>query len=94
MMHRAAFLAGAAVGYVVGTRAGRERYESIKRAAGRVMGSPQVQHTASTLGHQATGLAAHAGRAVTERVGERVPFVGHRAGQDAYPAPNGHGANS
>lgn len=34
---------GMAVGYVLGARAGRERYEDIKRAAGRVWNDPKVQ---------------------------------------------------
>ena len=31
------------VGYVLGARAGRERYEDIKRAAGRLWNDPRVQ---------------------------------------------------
>jgi hypothetical protein len=38
------FVAGLAVGYVLGTRAGRERYEQIKSAAARVWNTPTVQH--------------------------------------------------
>jgi len=37
------FLAGLGVGYVLGTRAGRERYEQIKRAAGNFWNTPAVQ---------------------------------------------------
>lgn len=37
------FLAGAAVGYVLGTRAGRERYEQISAAASKLWQNPQVQ---------------------------------------------------
>ena len=37
------FVAGGAVGYVLGTRAGRRRYEQIKAAAGSVWQSPGVQ---------------------------------------------------
>jgi hypothetical protein len=40
---------GLAVGYVLGTRAGRERYEQIKSAATRFWSDPRVQkqvHTA------------------------------------------------
>jgi hypothetical protein len=38
------FVAGLAVGYVLGTRAGRERYEQIKSAAARVWNTPTVQN--------------------------------------------------
>lgn len=34
---------GFGVGYVLGARAGRERYEDIKRAAGNFWNSPRVQ---------------------------------------------------
>ncbi|MGY1609458.1 hypothetical protein [Geodermatophilus sp. SYSU D00700] len=36
---------GLGVGYVLGTRAGRERYEQIAQAATRFMGRPEVQQT-------------------------------------------------
>ncbi|MGH1526906.1 YtxH domain-containing protein [Leifsonia sp. L25] len=37
------FVTGAAVGYVLGARAGRQRYEQIKAAAAKVWESPAVQ---------------------------------------------------
>lgn len=37
------FLAGLGVGYVLGTRAGRERYEQIKAAASNLWNAPAVQ---------------------------------------------------
>jgi oxygen-dependent protoporphyrinogen oxidase len=37
------FVTGAAVGYVLGARAGRKRYEQMKAAAGKVWESPGVQ---------------------------------------------------
>ncbi len=36
-------LAGAAVGYVMGTRAGRERYEQIKASVTKAWNDPRVQ---------------------------------------------------
>ncbi|MBX9718011.1 MAG: YtxH domain-containing protein [Microbacteriaceae bacterium] len=38
------FAAGLAVGYVFGTRAGRERYEQLKNAAKGFWNDPRVQH--------------------------------------------------
>lgn len=38
------FVAGAAVGYVLGTRAGRKRYEQIRGAAQKVWQTPAIQH--------------------------------------------------
>lgn len=43
MKGKIGFVLGAAVGYVLGTRAGRERYEQIKRGAKALWGSEPVQ---------------------------------------------------
>jgi hypothetical protein len=53
MKYRATFIVGAAVGYVLGTRAGKERYEQIKRASNRVAENLQLQETAEVLRAQA-----------------------------------------
>jgi hypothetical protein len=37
------FVAGLAVGYVLGTRAGREKYEELRTAAMKVWNDPRVQ---------------------------------------------------
>jgi hypothetical protein len=59
-------LFGLAVGYVLGARAGRERYEDIVRVARRVAGSQTVQSTAgvlrSQLGSATRGAAQQLGR--------------------------------
>lgn len=78
MMKRMAFLAGAAVGYVVGTRAGRERYEQIRQASRRVTENPTVQETAGLLRAQAEDMAGSAKEKVTSRLhdsrlGDRLP---------------------
>ena len=51
------FLVGAAAGYVLGTRAGRERYEEIVQFARRVSGSQTVQSSAGMLQAQIDDLA-------------------------------------
>ena len=45
-------LIGVAIGYVLGTKAGRERYEAIVRLTRRVAGSQTVQSTAGVLQSQ------------------------------------------
>ncbi len=62
-------LVGAAVGYVLGARAGRERYEQIVRLARQVAGSQTVQSTAGVLQAQVDDLAAKA-RGV---IGSKLP---------------------
>jgi hypothetical protein len=63
------FLAGAAIGYVLGARAGRARYEQIMRAAHKVTGSQTVQSTAGVLQAQATELVERAKELVGGKVG-------------------------
>jgi hypothetical protein len=46
-MKKLLVLVAGGVGYVLGTRAGRERYEQIKGAANRVRNDPRVQEKAS-----------------------------------------------
>jgi hypothetical protein len=75
-MTKVAFVAGLAVGYVLGTRAGRERYDQIRRLARAVRENPTVQETAGIVQAQATNAVAGARDIVAERlaqtpVGER-----------------------
>lgn len=52
------FAAGLGVGYVLGTRAGRKRYEQIKGAALKVWGTPGIQkqvHTAQDFAAERIG---------------------------------------
>ncbi len=44
MQGRIVFIAGAAVGYVLGARAGRRRYEQIKAAGERLWNDEKVQN--------------------------------------------------
>jgi hypothetical protein len=53
---RAAFLTGLGIGYVLGARAGRERYDQIQRAFNAIRENPTVQETAGAVQAQATGL--------------------------------------
>lgn len=72
MKGKIAFVLGAAVGYVLGTRAGRERYEQIKRGAETVWNTEPVQQGVSVV----RGI-------VDERADEVKAFV-RRATSDAF----------
>ena len=50
-MKKLTLLAAGAVGYVLGTRAGRERYEQIKAGASKIASDPRVRSKASDAGH-------------------------------------------
>jgi len=79
------FLLGAGVGYVLGTRAGRERYEQLSRAYRRVADHPSVQGAA--------GVArAKAGEAVQVGVSKARERVAPTGGQ-APAAPGRAAAN-
>ncbi|NAZ77707.1 YtxH domain-containing protein [Kineococcus sp. T13] len=75
MLGKALFLAAGAAGYVLGARAGRERYDQIAGAAGRLWGNPKVQSTVGDLEDRATGLAKQAGSAAQEKVGAAASSV-------------------
>ena len=49
MKGKLGFVLGAAVGYVLGTRAGRARYEQIKRGAIAVWETPLMQQGVTTV---------------------------------------------
>jgi hypothetical protein len=72
MKYRATFLAGAAVGYVLGARAGRERFEQMRRLARQVMQNPTVQEAAGVLRAQAADLAGTARSSLNDRVPDRL----------------------
>ena len=55
MKGKIAFVLGAAVGYVLGTRAGRERYEQIKRGAQNVWNTEPVQRGVGAVRGAAQG---------------------------------------
>ncbi len=50
------FLGGLAAGFVIGARAGREKYEELVRTAKKVKESPTVQEAAGVVQEQANRL--------------------------------------
>ncbi|MEU6771400.1 YtxH domain-containing protein [Streptomyces sp. NPDC046759] len=73
MRYRLTFVAGLALGYVLGTRAGRERYEQLKKSARRLAQNPTVRNTAETAAQQGRQYAGKAFHTVSHKVGDRVP---------------------
>ena len=72
MKGKIAFVLGAAVGYVLGSRAGRQRYEQIKRGAQSVWNTEPVQ--------KGVGLVKGA---IDDRADEVKTFI-RRASADAF----------
>jgi hypothetical protein len=77
--YRISFLAGLATGFVIGARAGRERYDQLVKAAKTVAEHPAVQQAAGTVQAQAAGLAATAGTKISDEVRNRVPQLAKTA---------------
>jgi hypothetical protein len=79
---RISFLAGVAVGYVLGAQAGRERYEQLKQLARKAAESPAMQQTAGALQAQvqataktAAGKATSGMRKGASKVAKRAPGI-------------------
>jgi len=70
MCNRLTFFAGLALGYVLGTRAGRERYEQLKKSARQVAQNPTVRNTAESAAQQGRDYAGRAFHAVSGKVGD------------------------
>ncbi|MFD7403726.1 YtxH domain-containing protein [Streptomyces sp. NPDC059866] len=73
MRYRLTFVVGLAVGYVLGTRAGRERYEQLKKSARQIAQNPAVRNTAETAAQQGRHFAGKAYHTVSEKVGDHMP---------------------
>jgi hypothetical protein len=69
MRYRVTFVAGFAVGFIAGARAGRERYEQIKQVSRKVAENPAVRKTAQAAGQKAVQL----GQAAGDKAAARVP---------------------
>lgn len=68
MRTKLAFLVGGAVGYVLGTRAGREQFEKIRTSAREMWQDPRVQSTVEDVEHRASGLMKEKGPELKEKI--------------------------
>lgn len=66
------FAAGLGVGYVLGTRAGRQRYEQIRSAWLKVWDSPAVQKQVHTVQDYTADRIGDLGTAVTDSIKRAV----------------------
>lgn len=62
------FIGGLAVGYVLGSKAGRQRYEQIVARGRQVWESPTVQEAAGVVQAQATKLYDQGKTTVTDKI--------------------------
>jgi hypothetical protein len=66
IIKRLPLLVAGGIGYVLGTKAGRERYEQLRRTFFKVKDDPRVQEKA----HQAADFVKEQAPHVTDKVGE------------------------
>ncbi|MFF9196825.1 YtxH domain-containing protein [Streptomyces sp. NPDC014779] len=86
MRYKLVFVAGLGLGFVIGTRAGREVYERMKSSAKQVAGNPAVRNAAESAaqgGRQAAGRALHLVGDQAQRIRSRREHNGHYSGQAA-----------
>ena len=82
MRGRMMFLAGLAVGFVAGARAGRERYEQLVKLGRQAVEHPAVQQATQTAATKATELSKAAG----QKASERMPKIAQTAKSSASRA--------
>jgi hypothetical protein len=81
-MKRLIFVAGAAAGYVLGTRAGRERYQQIADGARRLSDQPTMQQAQTKI----KDLAGKGTDVVTAKLRTAAPDdTTEEAGRDVTP---------
>lgn len=74
------FLAGLGVGYVLGTRAGRQRYEQIKAAASNLWQQPMVQRSVDDVQEFVKDKAPEVAEFVADGAKKVVAQVAGRSG--------------
>jgi len=86
-MRKLMLLAAAAVGYVLGARAGRERYDQIMALVSRVRNDPRVQQKA----HQAVDLAKDQAPVVADKMTHAASAAASKVIGHDQPAPSANG---
>lgn len=71
MKTKAAFVLGAGIGYVLGTRAGRQQFEKIKGWASDTWNDPRVQSRVDDLESTAAQFAKEQGSALADKAKEQ-----------------------
>ena len=77
-----------AAGYILGAKAGRERYEQIRRIATRIKEDPRVQETAHSAADMARTQAPVVGHKLADAAGSVTEKAKHAAHIGSH---NGHG---
>ncbi|WP_030545521.1 hypothetical protein [Streptomyces albus] len=73
MRYRLTFMTGLAVGYVLGSRAGRERYEQLRKMVRQAAQNPAVRNAAESAAQSGRQAASKAAVTVDSKFGDRLP---------------------
>lgn len=84
-MGKLTFIAGLAAGYVLGARAGRQRYEQLRGMAMKVKSNPKVQSTAQ----KAAETAKEAAPVVKDKVVGAAGAATQKVRSDSSDTTNG-----
>lgn len=85
MRSKLGFAAGIGLGYVLGAKAGRERYDQIRNAAQKFVNSSAVQNAKSEAQHQATHLYSSTKDKVSHKISETNWIPGRARNHEAPP---------
>jgi len=87
MMRKMTILISAGTGYVLGARAGRERYEQICSVWNKMRANPQMQQAAGTIAHKGNDMA----HAVADKAADKAPswMPGSRSDADTRVGTTG-----
>jgi hypothetical protein len=89
------FLTGLAAGFVLGSRAGREKYEEIRDSAKKLWESPSVQEAAGVAQAQATKLYSEGkDKLQSSKLGEKLQATTDSAPADSLAGSNSKGAGN
>jgi hypothetical protein len=84
--HRATFVVGVVVGFIIGSRAGRERYDQIVKYSRKAVESPPAQRASRAVSAKATELSKTAGAkaaSISKTAAARGPKVAGDAARKA-----------
>ncbi|WP_214105185.1 hypothetical protein [Acrocarpospora catenulata] len=87
------FAVGLGLGYVLGTRAGRERYEQIVHTARRISDDPRVQEAAGLVRAKVSSAGTAAKDMAADKMGRGKRKEGHWE-REKVTSPSGAGGKS
>jgi hypothetical protein len=91
--YRIGFLAGLGAGFVLGARAGREKYDQIAKTARAVADHPAVQQAAGVVQAQASSASGKLSDSVKERGSQLAGAAKDKVPGMRQKAQNGHSSN-